>query len=190
MASSLPALGRQELLRGFAVPSRISESVEAEGSSYGAKCCAGVLEVGLDSPGTWLGADDGGAGTCGGRRRRERSADGRGRKSGFCGGHDQAERSGFDQRVGFSGRRPPHLLCECDCGYDHAGRLWGSWGLAGPIGLARVGVDGVGEVLGFVDYFAVVELHDAVGEGGAVLVGDGVFGDPEIGVAEGAAWDR
>ena len=49
------------------------------------------------------------------------------------------------------------------------------------------GCEGVGEVLGLVDDFVVAELHDADGEGWLALVGDGVFGDPEIAVADDAA---
>ena len=48
------------------------------------------------------------------------------------------------------------------------------------------GFEGVGEILGFVNDFAVAEFHDADGEGGAALVGDGVLGDPEVGAAEDA----
>jgi hypothetical protein len=75
-------------------------------------------------------------------------------------------------------------------GGDRMPLRWGlCCGLGGrldPLGAPGGGFEGVGEVLSFVDDFAVAELHDANGEGRAALVGDGVFGDPEIARAEDA----
>jgi len=56
--------------------------------------------------------------------------------------------------------------------------------LLDPLASPGGGCEGVGEVLGFVDDPAVVELHDAYGVGWAALVGDGVLGDPEVALPE------
>lgn len=56
-----------------------------------------------------------------------------------------------------------------------------------PLGSPCGGFEGVGEVLDFVDYFVVEELHDADGVHGVSLVVDGVFGGPDVAAAGDAA---
>src|SRR3954468_9850936 len=53
-----------------------------------------------------------------------------------------------------------------------------------PLAAPGGGLKGVGEVLGLVHDLTVTELHDAYGECGLALVGDGVFVDPEIAASE------
>ena len=45
-------------------------------------------------------------------------------------------------------------------------------------------LEGVREILGLVDYFAFAEFHNAHGECCSLLIVDGVFRDPEVGVSE------
>jgi hypothetical protein len=53
-----------------------------------------------------------------------------------------------------------------------------------PLGPPGRCFEGIGEILGFVHDLAVAELHNAHCVGRLAVVGDGVFGDPEIAVSE------
>jgi len=60
----------------------------------------------------------------------------------------------------------------------------GSRVLLNPLTSPGWRLEGVGEILGFVHDLPVAELHDAYCECRFSLVGDGVFGDPEIAISE------
>ena len=74
----------------------------------------------------------------------------------------------------------PHIRVDSRAGLHPARRSAALRGSLDPLASPGRRFEGVGEVLCLVHDLTVAELHDAYGVRRSPLVGDGVFGDPEI----------
>ena len=90
----------------------------------------------------------------------------------------------------FASRRPnPNLSAKSISGFRQRseavrGSARPSTGLLNPLPAPGWRLEGIPEILCFVDDLAVTELHDTHRVRQSPLVSDGVFGDPEIPVSE------